>query len=95
MTAYFISCIKSVSDPQGLQRYREMARPTLAPYKPQLASGPLSAVLEGGPLESVVILKFDSVAQARQWYDSPEYQKAKPVRVGASECMAFIVEAKD
>jgi uncharacterized protein (DUF1330 family) len=78
-----------------MQRYREMARPTLARYAPQLVSGPVAAVLEGGPLEAVVILKFDSVAKAQDWYNSPEYQLARPARIGASDCMVFIVESKD
>jgi uncharacterized protein (DUF1330 family) len=95
MPAYFISCIKSITDPQGLQRYREGARPTLAPYAPKLISGPLAAVLEGGPLEAAVILKFDDVQTAKDWYNSAEYQQVRPARVNASDCTVFIIETKD
>jgi uncharacterized protein (DUF1330 family) len=37
-------------------------------------------------------LEFPSVAQARTWYESPEYQALAPIRQGASKGSLVIVE---
>ena len=51
-------------------------------------------VLEGGPIEGVVILSFPTAAEARAWYDSPAYQTALAHRVAGSDHRVFIVEGK-
>jgi len=36
-----------------------------------------------------VVLEFESVARARQWYDSEEYRVPKQIRKGASKATSF------
>ncbi len=49
-------------------------------------------VLEGPAPDGIVILKFESVEDARAWYDSPEYQAALPHRLRGADYRAVIVE---
>jgi uncharacterized protein (DUF1330 family) len=44
------------------------------------------------PADRLVVLEFPSVAQARTWYESPEYQALAPIRQGASKGSLVIVE---
>jgi uncharacterized protein (DUF1330 family) len=80
-------------------------------YKSYIAQAPISVadyggrylvragaveVLEGdAPLPRVVMLEFPSMAQAKAWYASADYQKVLPIRLGASHGHAFIVEGHD
>jgi len=49
-------------------------------------------VLEGPPVDGVVIVEFADVAAAHAWYDSPEYQEAKAHRLKAADYRVLIVE---
>jgi uncharacterized protein (DUF1330 family) len=39
-----------------------------------------------------VMIKFDSVEKAREWYDSPAYAAVRPIRQAAAKSRIFIVE---
>ena len=58
-----------------------------------MARGGKTELLEGSPEpQRVVIIEFADVAAAKRWYNSPEYQKALPIRLANSTGRAFIVE---
>ena len=40
-----------------------------------------------------MILKFDSVEKAKEWYNSPEYQKVLGKRLASTEGFAVISQA--
>jgi len=40
----------------------------------------------------VVVIGFDSVEKAREWYDSPEYKAIRAIRQGATRSRLFLVE---
>lgn len=48
-------------------------------------------VLEGAPIENVVIVSFPTVEDAKAWYNSPEYQAAAQHRFRGAKGRAFIV----
>ena len=48
--------------------------------------------LEGKPPETVVLMEFPTVEEARAWYDSPGYQAALPHRLKAGDFRTVIVE---
>jgi uncharacterized protein (DUF1330 family) len=48
--------------------------------------------LEGEAPDSVVILEFPTLADARAWYDSPSYQDAIQHRLRGGDYTAFMVE---
>lgn len=96
MTAYVVFGLESVTDAEALQRYRVAGHPTLAAHGARFVAGPkVAATLEGAPLQGAVIVAFDSVAAARTWYDSPEYQAVLGIRLNASTGSAWIVEGRD
>ena len=48
--------------------------------------------LEGQAPDAVIVLKFDSVEDAKAWYNSPGYQAAVPHRKKAAAHRVIIVE---
>lgn len=81
MAAYVIAHI-DVSDPERYEGYKKLAFETVTKYGGRyLARGPKPDVLEGNwhPTR-LVLLEFPSAAQARTWWESPEYATAKEIR---------------
>jgi uncharacterized protein (DUF1330 family) len=82
-----------VTDPATMKKYGEQVPATLAPFNHHfviLGGNPQS--LEGPPAKQIVIIAFDSVAKARQWYESPAYAAIKPFRLSAATSRLFIAE---
>ena len=77
-----------------MQKYGEKVPDTLAPFNHHyVVRGGNPQVLEGEPpMPHVVIIAFDSVAKAHEWYDSPAYQAIKPIRQSAAKARIFIAE---
>ena len=54
--------------------------------------------LEGDPPKGgIVIIAFDNLEKAREWYDSPAYASIRPLRQSAAKSRIFIrpVEARN
>jgi uncharacterized protein (DUF1330 family) len=83
-----------VTDPAALQTYGEKLAKTLVPFNHHfVVRSSKIQVLEGDVLKSrVVIIAFDSVEKAREWYDSPAYAALRPIRQNATKARIFIVE---
>ena len=82
-----------VTDLATMQKYGEKVPETLAPFNHQyVVRGSKIQSLEGEPPKGLVVIAFDSVDKAREWYDSPAYQKIKPIRERAANSRLFIVE---
>ena len=91
---YFIAEIE-VTDPAAMQRYGERVPDTLASfYHRYVVRGGKPQGLEGEPPRGVVVIAFDSVARAREWYESPAYQALIPLRQSASKGRIFLVEGQ-
>jgi uncharacterized protein (DUF1330 family) len=90
---YFIAEVE-VTDPATMQKYGEKVPDTLAPFNHHyVVRGGKAESLEGEPPNGhIVIIAFDSVAKAREWYDSPAYQAIKPIRQDAAKARIFIAE---
>jgi uncharacterized protein (DUF1330 family) len=90
---YWIAFYKSISDPEALKRYVELAMPAFkAGGAKFLARGNPSKVSGLGVMQRVVLIEFDSVETAIRTYESPEYQKAAAVLEGKVERDIRIVE---
>lgn len=75
--AYLISAYHSVSDPEKLAAYRQLAAPAIAAAGGRyLARGPAARAMEAGVLAQTVIVAFDDIPTALALYDSPAYQEA-------------------
>ena len=91
--AYWVSCYRSISNPDALAAYAKLAGPALtaAGGRP-LARGVAAKTYEAGLKERIVIIEFDSVAAAVAAHDSPGYQAALKVFNNAAERDFRIVE---
>jgi len=93
MTAYVIADV-TVTNPEGYAAYRPLAAASITRYGGKfLARGGAVEPLEGGWSPSrVVIIEFPSIAAARTWYASPEYQAALKLRLAHSTGRVIITE---
>jgi uncharacterized protein (DUF1330 family) len=82
-----------VTDPAMMQKYGEKVPETLAPFNHHyVVIGGKGESLEGEPPRDIVIIAFDSVQKAHEWYDSPAYAAIKPFRLKAAKTRLFIAE---
>jgi len=84
--AYWISCYRSISDPDALAAYAKLAGPALTAAGGRfLARGMPAKVFEAGVEQRTVIVEFDSVEQAVAAYGSKGYQAALTALGNAAE----------
>ena len=93
MAAYVVVEI-DVTDPVGYEQYRRLGPPTVAAYGGKFAvRGGKVEVLEGTWVpERLVVLEFESVERAKQWWSSEEYRDAKQVRQKTAMTNMIVVE---
>ena len=93
MPAYIIADVQ-VTDPEVYVSYTKLVPATVKAYGGKF-------VVRGGAAENmegdwepnrVVVLEFESVAQAKAWYNSEEYREPKGIRHGASHGKMIVVE---
>ena len=86
MKTYLINHLRipgDVPNASGLQYLNEVAA-TVEPFGGKwLAQGPPS-VMEGVWPGSVVLMEFPDRRAATDWYNSPQYQRIRPLRVESS-----------
>ncbi len=84
-------------DPKKMGAYASAAVPLLLKYKGKLLFATeegQTEVLEGGPFPgSVRVFEFPSLKSARDFYTSPEYQKAIPLRAGNGKIDVIVSDA--
>ncbi len=93
MTAYIVVEV-DVKDPERYADYRAMVPASLEQYGGEfLVRGGAVEKLEGDwqPLRFVMI-RFDSVEQAKRWWDSDEYREARNLRQATSDTNMIVVE---
>jgi uncharacterized protein (DUF1330 family) len=83
-----------ITDPGKLQNYAEKVEQTLAPFNHRyIVRTSKIQTLEGDePPNRIVIIAFDSVDKAREFYDSPAYAAIRPIRQSAAKGHIFIVD---
>lgn len=93
MAGYVIADVE-VTDEALFEEYRKLVPGTVAAYGGKyLVRGGDWEVREGEwtPTRTVV-LQFDSVERAREWYDSPEYAAPKQMRIKSTNSSVIIVD---
>jgi uncharacterized protein (DUF1330 family) len=84
--AYWISCYRSISNPDALAAYAKLAGPALTAAGGRfLARGMPAKVYEAGVEQRTVIVEFDSVERAVAAYRSEAYQAALAALGNAAE----------
>ena len=94
MTKAFIIAQATVSNPEQNEGYKALAGAAVAKYGGKyVVRGGATQLLEGDwAPPRLVILEFESVEQAKRFYDSPEYQAARAQRQGAAQMNMLVVE---
>lgn len=83
----------TVSDPVTYSEYAKAAGKAMQAFNPKVIawSGQYEN-LEGESHEKHVIFEFASFDEAKRFYESPEYQAARLIRVGAATGTFVLVE---
>ena len=75
--AYWITAYRSIADEKAFAAYANLARPALQAAGGRfLARGLPARIYESGLNQRIVLIEFDSAAQAVAAHDSPGYQEA-------------------
>ena len=83
-----------VKDQEGFNEYAEKATQTIAQYGGTfIVMDENPQTIEGAePDGNVVIIKFDSISDAKKWLNSPEYSVVKGIRHKAADTRQYLVE---
>jgi uncharacterized protein (DUF1330 family) len=91
--AYWISCYRSISNPEALAAYAKLAAPAIQAAGGRfLARGTPAKTYEAGLNQRTVVVEFESVAKAIEVHDGEAYQTALKVLGKAAERDFRIVE---
>ena len=84
----------NVTDPVKYEKYKALSPIAVAAYGGKwLTRGGAVTPVEGGwEPTRIVVIEFESVAQALKFYNSPEYVKARKEREGAAVFKMIVVE---
>jgi uncharacterized protein (DUF1330 family) len=96
MPAYVIAEI-SVTDALTYEQYKPLAAASIAAHGGayKVRGGSVDS-LEGDPVAGrLVVLEFPSLGAAQNWYRSPEYRLALPLRHAAARSRVFIVDGTE
>ena len=89
---YLVAHIR-VHDTEKFAEFRRMATPAIADYGGRVLVGnPEIDHREGGARGVSIVIEFDSLAQARGFYESDAYTAAQAVREQAAETDLILVE---
>ena len=93
MKAYVIVNV-AVRDPERYKDYVKAATPTVAAHGGRyVVRGGRAERLEGDvQVNRIVVLEFPSSAQAKGWYESPEYRDALAIRESCATATLIVVE---
>ncbi|MDW3689107.1 DUF1330 domain-containing protein [Cupriavidus sp. CV2] len=91
--AYYVAEFQ-LTDPEGIKPYSAQVESTFERFSGRyVVRGGELDVKEGfGAQGRPVMIKFDSLAQARAWYESPEYKSIISFRHRSGNTRAYIVE---
>jgi uncharacterized protein (DUF1330 family) len=92
--AYWIAFYRSIKDPQKFAAYAKIAPAAIQASGGRfVARGGVVKTYESGMNERVVMIEFDSVAQALAAHDTPAYQEALKALGDGADRDIRVVEA--
>ena len=94
MSAWVIGAIQKVNDEAGFTAYGGAAGPTVAQYGGKRVAGGTKIEVADGTWSpaGMVVLEFESLAKAKEWYNSPEYQAIVGQRLSTADSGLIFVE---
>lgn len=91
--AYWITCYRSISNPEALAAYAKLAGPAIQAAGGRfLVRGSPAKTYEAGMNQRTVVTEWDSVANAVAAHDSPGYQAALKALGNGAERDVRVVE---
>ncbi len=87
----YIVVTEDIKDPEGFNTYMQAAAPTMTEGINILVFTPRAEVLEGEWVGQTIVMEFESVEAAREWYHSDAYQAAAKLRQAAADCNVVIL----
>ncbi len=93
MAAYLVAHL-NITDPKAFEAYRAAVPDVIARFGgTYLVRGGAVETLEGEwRVPRLVIIAFESMAQAKRFYDSTDYQEILPLRLAAAQGEVVLVE---
>ena len=89
---YLVAHIR-VHDKEGFEKFKEMSVPAISEYGGTvLVRNPAPQVREGTKSGIAIIIEFESMDNARQFYESDKYTAARAVRELAADTDLILVE---
>ena len=81
-------------NPNATQKYAEKAPQIMESFNGHyvVRGGKVQALEGEAPKGYIVVIGFDSVEKAREWYDSPAYAAIRPIRQNATKSRLLLVE---
>ena len=94
MPGYIIGQQKGIKDAAAFEGYQGAAGPTVVQYggKLVLNTDKIQAGDGGWSPAGIVMLEFESVEQAKKWYNSPEYQAVIGQRLSSADSAVIIID---
>lgn len=93
MPAYVVITREKTLDPAKLEEYKQHAPAVFEKHAVMvLASHGQKEVVEGPPIDEILILEFPSYDEAITWYRSPAYQAVSETRLQGGEYRIIITE---
>ncbi len=90
--AGFVVARYRVTRPTEFARYIEAVVPTLIAHGAEVVvADNATTVLEGEAPPTTIVLRFESVADARDWYNSPAYQAIRHHRTRNSDMGSVVI----
>lgn len=87
----YVILTEDIKDPAGMAEYGKLAMKAMAGAT-VLSVDTKPTTIEGEWHGSqTIVLEFESVEAAKEWYYSDAYQEAAKIRQGAAECNGVIV----
>ncbi|MAV82340.1 MAG: D-fructose-6-phosphate amidotransferase [Pelagibacteraceae bacterium] len=84
----------NIEDPHKFQEYPQLSQSIISKYGGKyLFRGGKMNVIEGDwPWERNVLVEFENVEKAKEFYNSIEYQEALKIRQNSAKSKAIIIE---
>ena len=84
----------NVNDPEVFKRYPELSEKIISKFGGKyLFRGGEFEVLEGSwDFKRNVLLEFDNIIRAKEWYQSSEYHEALKIRLNSTTSNLIIIE---
>ncbi len=89
----YVIVTEAVHDPVAMEEYSKLSGPTIVEHEATvLVVDDDVEVLEGEwHGDRTIVLEFESVEKARDWYDSAGYRAARAIRQAASDSKAVLL----